>query len=109
MLSDFEKNTTLPELLDKTGWCSDEPARKSTLLKKLKGDYKKDKKTIFDMLNISKEDDFDIDTELYLIYQIKNWDLIKAYFDIDKLEETKEVLERFILATETAKISLKEV
>lgn len=108
LYDDYESKLSLNELVDSFNFVKGDVAKKATLLKKLKGDYKKDKKLIFDMLNKEVSDDFDIDTELYLIYQIKNYDYIKAYFDTDKLEETKDILNCYLIATQTPKISLKE-
>lgn len=106
ILGDYEPDMSLDTLLENTGWCN-ESHQKTALIKKLKGDYKKDKKTICDMLSLSSEEDMDV--ELYMIYQIKNWELIKSYFDTSKLEEAKEVLSRYMTASEIVKIGLKEV
>lgn len=108
LYNDYESKISLNELIDSFSFVKGDVAKKDTLLKKLKGDYKKDKKLIFDMLNKKASDDFDIDIELYLIYQIKNYEYIKAYFDTDKLEETKDILNCYLSATQTPKISLKE-
>ena len=108
LYDDYESKISLNELIDSFSFVKGDVAKKATLLKKLKGDYKKDKKLIFDMLNKQASDDFDIDIELYLIYQIKNYEYIKAYFDTDKLEETKDILNCYLSATQTPKISLKE-
>ena len=77
-----------------------------SLLKKLKGDYKKDKKTVLDVLNL-QDGELDLDTELYLIYQIKNWQLIRAYFDENRLDEIVDAVKRCIIVDETAKIGLR--
>ena len=61
-----------------------------------------------DALNLSDEQ-IDIDTELFIIYQIKNFELIKAYFDIDSLDEVKELVKRYVTVDETAKIGLKAI
>ena len=82
------------------------PKKKASLLKKLKGDYKKDKKSVLDALNM-QENEINIDEELYLIYQIQNWKLITAFFEEATFEETAESIKRCILVDETVKIGLR--
>lgn len=108
LLDDYESSMSVEEVIDHAGWCEDCPDKKKLLLKKLKGDYKKDKKTVLDVLHRS-DADIDIDTELFVIYQIKNYEKILAYFDEDTLGETKEKLKRYVAVDETAKIMLKVV
>ena len=106
ILDDYERNLTVEEVIDHAGWCQEDPKKKASLLKKLKGDYKKDKRAVLSALNMQDEE-IDIDAELYLIYQIKNWELIQAYFSEDGFEETATAIKRCITVDETAKIGLK--
>lgn len=106
ILDDYERNMTIEDVLDKAGWCADDPKKKASLLKKLKGEYKADKKTVLAALNMT-EDDIDIDTELYLIYQIHNWQLIAAFFDEETFEETAEQIKRYVTVNETVKVGIK--
>lgn len=108
ILDDYDDKMSIDEVIDATEWCVGNPEKKTTIKKKLKGDYKKDKKVILDALNLSDEQ-IDIDTELFIIYQIKNFELIKAYFDIDSLDEVKELVKRYVAVDETAKIGLKAI
>jgi hypothetical protein len=108
ILDDYDDKMSIDEVIDATEWCVGNPEKKATIKKKLKGDYKKDKKVILDALNLSDEQ-IDIDTELFIIYQIKNFELIKAYFDIDSLDEVKELVKRYVTVDETAKIGLKAI
>lgn len=59
ILDDYERNMTVEDVLDKAGWCADDPKKKASLLKKLKGEYKADKKTVLAALNMT-EDDIDM-------------------------------------------------
>lgn len=106
VLDDYNREMTIEEVVDSAGWCQDDPKRKAALLKKLKGDYHKDKVAVLASLNM-QDDEIDIDVELYYIYQIRNWQLIRAYFDEDKLEEMADAVKRCIIVDETAKIGLK--
>ena len=106
ILDDYERNMTIEDVLDKAGWCADDPKKKTSLLKKLKGEYKADKKTVLAALNMT-EDDIDIDTELYLIYQIHNWQLITAFFDEETFDETAEQIKRYVTVNETVKVGIK--
>ena len=106
ILDDYEKDLTMEEVIDRSGWCDGDPDARKSLLKKLKGDYKKDKKTVLDVLNL-QDGELDLDTELYLIYQIKNWQLIRAYFDENRLDEIVDAVKRCIIVDETAKIGLR--
>ncbi len=106
ILDDYERNMTIEDVLDKAGWCADDPKKKASLLKKLKGEYKADKKTVLAALNMT-EDDIDIDTELYLIYQINNWRLIRAFFDEDTFEQTAAEIKRYVTVNETVKVGIK--
>ena len=106
VLDDYERDMTVPEVVEKSGWCAEDPKKKASLLKKLKGDYKKDKKAVLDALNM-QENEINIDEELYLIYQIQNWKLITAFFEEATFEETAESIKRCILVDETVKIGLR--
>lgn len=106
ILDDYENKLTVREVIERAGWCEDSPERKAALLKKLKGDYKKDKKAVLDALNM-QDGEIDIDTELYCIYQIKNWELIRAYCDESDFDAVAEAVKRCIAVDETAKIGLR--
>ena len=105
---DYESKTSIDDVIDSAGWCEGNADKKALLKKSLKGDYKKDKKAVLTSLNLSDEE-CDIDTELFLIYQIKNFELIKAFFDVTKLEEIRERLEGVVDVSESIRIGLKAV
>lgn len=102
---DYCSDMTLEDLIDKAGWDIDAKKRR-LLLKKLKGDYLKDKETLKTIDGIPD----DVDEELYFIYQIKNWLLISKYFShIKDLEQVKVKLRSCLFLDETVKVSWKEV
>ena len=105
---DYESRTSIDAVIDSAGWCEGNPDKKALLKKSLKGEYKKDKKSVLTSLNLSDKE-CDIDTELFLIYQIKNFELIKAFFDVAKLEEIRERLEGVVEVSESIRIGLKAV
>ena len=105
---DYESKTSIDDVIDSAGWCEGNPDKKALLKKSLKGEYKKDKKSVLTSLNLSDKE-CDIDTELFLIYQIKNFELIKAFFDVSKLEEIRERLEGVVEVSESIRIGLKAV
>lgn len=107
-MGDYESKTSIDDVIESAGWCEGNADKKALLKKSLKGDYKKDKKAVLASLNLSDEE-CDIDTELFLIYQIKNFELIKAFFDVTKLEEIRERLEGVVDVSESIRIGLKAV
>lgn len=107
-MGDYESKTSIDDVIDSAGWCEGNADKRALLKKSLKGDYKKDKKSVLASLNLSDKE-CDIDTELFLIYQIKNFELIKAFFDVTKLEEIRESLEGVVDVSESIRIGLKAV
>lgn len=81
-------------------------ASEQLLVKKLKGDYKKDKKTLMNVLGLS-EDEFNLDEELYYIYQIKKYELMKAFIDEERIPELVEQLKKCLVVEETVKVEVK--
>lgn len=72
------------------------------LLKKLKGDYKKDK----ELLNTLVERN-DLDAELYYINRIKAFEGIKAYVKDEDLSKAIEAVKRYTIVNDTIKIAVK--
>lgn len=81
-------------------------ASEQLLVKKLRGDYKKDKKTLMNVLGLS-EDEFNLDEELYYIYQIKKYELMKAFIDEERIPELVEQLKKCLVVEETVKVEVK--
>lgn len=70
-------------------------AQQKLLLKKLKGDYDKDREVLLSVLQLPK--DTDLDVELYYIYKIKNAELIKAFLPEEGIDVTMEEIRKCIL------------
>ena len=103
VLGEYVSDMTVERVLD--GIAGIDGDKKRILQKKLKGDYNADKKALKDALNLDQA--VDLDTELYLIYQIRNWELIRGYFDTEQLTEIKDKLTECLLVDETAKFGIK--
>ncbi len=105
---DYAIGYTMDEIIN--GITKDEKQR-NLLDKKLKGDYKADKKTLCSVLK-KDELELDMDTELFLIGKIKNWQLIQAFFDVgteEKVKKLRNELKKCILVDDTIKIATKSI
>lgn len=105
---DYAKGYTLEEVVN---GITDDAKQRTLLLKKLKGDYKKDKDTLCSVLKVDKAA-LEMDTELFLIGKITNWQLIEAFFDIEdeaKFNKLKNEVKKCIIVDETVKIATKSV
>lgn len=105
---DFAKGYTLEEVVN---GITEDTKQRTLLLKKLKGDYKKDKDTLCSVLKVDKAA-LEMDTELFLIGKIMNWQLIEAFFDTEdeaKFNKLKSVVKKCIIVDETVKIATKSV
>lgn len=103
---DYAKGYTLEEVVN---GITEDAKQRTLLLKKLKGDYKKDKDTICSVLKVDKAD-LEMDTELFLIGKIMNWQLIEAFFDTEdesKFIKLKSEVKKCIIVDETVKIATK--
>lgn len=97
---DYTSDMSLNELLTKQ-FPELETKQISLLLKRLKGDYKKDKAVLKSL--VTRED---LDEELYYINKIKNYEKIRAYFG-DNVDEMISAIKKNILVDETIKITIK--
>lgn len=79
--------------------------QKKLLLKKLKGDYEKDKETLLSVLAPEGEEP-DLDIELWYIYRIKNGELIRAFLPEEMLEETIGDIRKCILVETKTSVTL---
>ncbi len=105
---DYAKGYTLEEVVN--GITKDAKQRK-LLLKKLKGDYKTDKKTICSITGMDVAS-ADINTELFLIGKIKNWQMIEVFFNTEdeaKFNKLKSEIEKCISVDETIKTAAKSI
>lgn len=100
---DYDFSYTLEEFLDNMSVPVD-AKQKKLLLKKLKGNYEKDKSTMISVLGYGTESEApDFDVELYYIYRIKNAELIRAFLPEGDLEEVmQEIRKCLIVDTKTS-------
>lgn len=92
-IEEYTREYTLAEFLSFMSVSPDEKQRKM-LLKKLKGEYEKDK-SLLESLFSAAETDWDV--ELWYINRIKNMELIKTYFGEDVTDEALAAMRRCIL------------
>lgn len=105
---DYAKGYTLEEVVD---GITEDAKQRTLLLKKLKGDYKKDKDTLCSVLKVDKAT-LEMDTELFLIGKIMNWQLIEAFFDTNdetKFNKLKNEVKKCITVDEIVKVATKSV
>ena len=50
-MGDYESKTSIDDVIDSAGWCEGNADKRALLKKSLKGDYKKDKKSVLTSLN----------------------------------------------------------
>lgn len=98
--NDYMKDLTIEELV-KVEFSELDNKVQNLLIKKLKGNYKADKKLLRKYIP-----DKDLDVELFTINKIKNYDKVKAFFNVDD-KELKENLKKYISLDETVKITIK--
>lgn len=86
---DYTFEYTLEEFLDQMSELPD-AKQKKLLLKKLKGEYMADRRTLMAVFGHSEQDVPDdwFDVELWHIYQIKNGELIRAFLPEEFLDDT---------------------
>lgn len=103
---DFTFEYTLEEFIE-TEMKVHDASKKRLLLKKLVGDYKKDKQTLVSALGYKSEDAApDFDVELYYIYKIKNGELIKAFLPEEGLDETISQLKNCMIVDSKTSITI---
>lgn len=108
-LNEYNTEYTIPEIVREiASTYSLDSAAEQLLIKKLKGDYKKDRKVLVDILGIFDEQ-FDLDEELYYIYQIKKYELIKAFLNEEQLPALTEQLKKCMIVEETVKVEVKQL
>ena len=87
--------------------------QKELLLKKLKGDYKSDKKVLQSVLGYTKQGlqegqppVIDMDVELYYISKIKNAELILAFLPEEGIDATMKAIRGCVIVDSKLKIEL---
>lgn len=99
----FEEN--LEGFLDKMSLKPDEQQKK-LLLKKLKGEFEKDKETLISILVQEGEVAPDFDVELWYIYRIKNGELIRAFLPEADFEKNIEAIKSSIFVETKTSIAI---
>ena len=102
---DYTFETTLEEFLEEMSIKPD-AKQKKLLMKKLKGEFEKDKETLISVLVPEGQEAPDFDVELWYIYRIKNGELIKAFLPEEMLDSTIEGIRKSILVETKTSITL---
>lgn len=95
---------TLEVFLDEMSVKPDDKQKK-LLLKKLKGDFEKDRETLVSVL-APEGTAPDFDVELWYIYRIKNGELIRAFLPIGMTDSTIEAVKKCILVESKTSVTL---
>ena len=93
------------EFLDEMSIKPDDKQKK-LLLKKLKGEFEKDKETLISVLVPEGETVPDFDVELWYIYRIKNGELIKAFLPEEMIDAIIEGIRKSIFVETKTSITL---
>ena len=102
---DYTFEITLEDFLDQMSIRPDDKQKK-LLLKKLKGDFEKDKETLVSVLAPAGEAAPDFDVELWFIYRIKNGELIRAFLPEEGLDQALEGIRKSIFVETKTSITL---
>lgn len=105
---DYTFEMSLEEFLDQMPLKPDDKQKK-LLLKKLKGDFEKDKDTLTSVLLGGVKDGEsapDFDVELWYIYRIKNAELIRAFLPEELIANTINEIRKCILVETKTSITL---
>mgnify|MGYP000333788134 CR=1 FL=1 len=102
---DYTFEVTLEEFLDEMSIKPDDKQKK-LLLKKLKGEFEKDKETLISVLVPEGETVPDFDVELWYIYRIKNAELIRAFLPEELIDNTINEIRKCILVETKTSITL---
>lgn len=76
------------------------------LIKKLKGDYVKDKEVLVSVLGYDPKEAPDFDVELWYIYRIRNGELIRAMLPEEFLEQTIEEIRKCLIVDSKTAITI---
>lgn len=99
---DYTFELTLEDLVDTQLHVIPDAKQKKLLLKKLKGDFEADLKTLRAVFGGSE----DWETELWYIHRIKNGELIRAFLPEDMLDATIRELKKCIIVDSKLAIGL---
>ncbi len=100
---DYDNEFTVEQVVDSAGWPMDAKQR-SLILKKLKGEYARDIAMLRKTLGCPE---LEADVELYYIYKIKSWELVRAFFPEKDFAGLAGELKKYVIVDETPRIELK--
>ena len=98
---DYTFEMGMEEMMDQLHILPDTKQRK-LLLKRLKGDYEKDRKTLNSVFSV----DEDWDAELWYIHRIKNAELIRIFLPDDMIDAAMKELKKCIMVGSSIAIKL---
>lgn len=98
---DYTFEMELEEFLDQMHLIPD-AKQKKLLMKKLKGDYEKDRKVLQGVFGV--EDDWDV--ELWYIHRIRNAQLIRIFLPEDMLDTTMQELKKCVMVDSKVAVAL---
>ncbi len=99
---DYTFEMELEEFLDSQMHILPDTKQKKLLLKKLSGDYEKDRQNLTAIFDT----EYDWDVELYYIHKIKNAELIRAYLPDDMIDATIRELKKCVMVDSKTAITL---
>ncbi len=104
---DYTFEYSLEEFLEGSMPVKPDEKQKKLLLKKLKGDYAKDKDTLISVLGYESEETApDFDVELWYIYRIKNGELIRAVLPEEFLDQTIQHIRKCLMVDSKTSITI---
>lgn len=105
---DFTFEYTLEEFIDSQMSVHPDEKQKKLLMKKLKGEYVADRKTLMSVFGCTEEDTpgdyFDVD--LWYIYKIKNGELIRAFLPEEFLDDTISEIKKCLIVDSKTSITI---
>lgn len=102
---DYTFEMSLEEFLDQMSIKPD-GKQKKVLLKKLKGEFDRDKETLLAVLAPEGQETPDFDVELWFIYRIRNGELIRAFLPEEMIDSTVEAVRKCIMVESKTSITL---
>lgn len=104
---DYTFEYSLEEFIDEHLSVKPDTKQKNLLLKKLKGDYAKDRDTLISVFGYENEGAApDFDVELWYIYKIMNGELIRAVLPEEFLDETIKDIKKCLIVDSKTSITI---
>lgn len=103
---DYTFEYTLEEFLTEHLPVKPDAKQLKLLLRKLKGDYVKDKDVLAGVFGFDPQNMPDFDVELWYIYRIKNGELIRAVLPEEFLDQTMEEIKKCLIVDSKTAITI---